>query len=114
MQVKCYCDLYVSDPLEKKKNKVIRNLMEGRLQPSVYLITLSRGEQNHLEFFSALLLKQPVFDQAELFVIGIANGYDDALYLVEEITQEVLEQTGGTNLRGYITARQEQFEKGRA
>lgn len=114
MRIKCYCDLYVSDSLEKKKNKILKNLMENQLQPSVYVLTLSQGEQNHLEFFSALLLKQHVFDHTELFVVGLANGYDDALYLVEELTQEVLHETGGTDIRGYITARQKEFEKGRA
>lgn len=114
MRIKCYCDLYVSSSLEEKTNRVLKNLMENKLQPSVFVLTLSQGEQNHLEFFSALLLKQHVFDHAELFVVGIANGYDDAMYLVEEITQDVLDQTGGTNIRGYITARQKEFEKGRA
>lgn len=114
MRIRCYCDLYVSDSLEEKKNKVLKNLMDHKLQPSVYILTLSQGEQNHLEFFSALLLKQHVFDHAELFVVGIADSYDDAVDLVEEITREVLAETGGTNIRGYLTARQKEFEKGRA
>lgn len=111
MRIKCYCDLYVSASLESKKNQILKNLMENKLQPAVYVLTLSQGEQNHLEFFSALLLKQHVFEHTDLFVVGIADGYDDAVYLVEEITQEVLDETGGTDIRGYIIEQQRQFDK---
>lgn len=114
MRVKCFCDLYVSGLLKNKENKVIQNLMEEKLQPMIQVITLARGEQNHLEFFSALLLKQHIYEDQELFVVGLADGYEDALYLVEEIAQDVLEKTNGTDIRGYITARQNEFEKGRA
>lgn len=30
----------------------------------------------------------------DIFVVGIAGGYDDALYLVEEIAKEVYEKQG--------------------
>lgn len=114
MRIKCYCDLYVSDGLRKKKQKVLRKLMERQLQPSLYVLTLAQGEQNHLEFFPAYLLQQPVYDDKSLFVVGIAEGYDAAMYLVEEITQEVLAQTKGTDIRRYLMGRQRQFEERQA
>ncbi len=114
MRIKCYCDLYVSDGLKKKKQKVIRKLMERSLQPSLYVMTLAQGEQNHLEFFPAYLLQQPAYDDALVFVIGIAEGYDAAAYLVEEIIQEVLARTGGTDIRRFLTGRQREFEERQA
>lgn len=114
MRIKCYCDLYVSDGLHKKKQKVLRKLMERQLQPSLYVLTLAQGEQNHLEFFPAYLLQQPLYDDKILFVVGIAEGYDAAMYLVEEITQEVLAQTKGTDIRRYLMERQRQFEERQA
>ncbi len=114
MRIKCYCDLYVSDGLQKKKQKVLKKLMERALQPTLYVLTLAQGEQNHLEFFPAYLLQQPVYDDALLFVVGIAEGYDAAMYLVEEITQEVLAQTGETDIRRYLAGRQREFEEGQA
>ena len=72
MRIKCYCDLYVSDGLKRKKNKILKKLMDRTLQPSLYILTLARGEQNHWEFYPALLLHQPWYDDAEIFVVGIA------------------------------------------
>lgn len=114
MRIKCYCDLYVSDGLKRKKNKILKKLMDRTLQPSLYILTLARGEQNHLEFYPALLLQQPWYDDAEVFVVGIAEGYDAAVYLVEEIVRQVLEETGETDIRRFLAERQGRFEEGLA
>lgn len=114
MRIKCYCDLYVSDGLKQKKQKVLRKLMERALQPNLFVMTLAQGEQNHLEFFPAYLLLQPAYDDAVVFVVGIAEGYDAAVYLVEQITQEVLSQTGGTDIRRFLTERLREFEERQA
>ena len=106
MQTKFFCDLYVSEGWEKKKLK-----LKNKLQPSVYVITLSQGKQNHLEYYSSLLLKQHIFDNASLFIVGIANGYDGALSLIERIAEEAYEKTGEVNLRKFLLDRQEEFEK---
>ena len=68
MQTKFFCDLYVSEGWEEKKLKLIKKLQKNKLQPSVYVITLSQGKQNHLEYYSSLLLKQHIFDNASLFI----------------------------------------------
>ena len=111
MRIKCYCDLYVSDGLKRKKNKILKKLMDRTLQPSLYILTLARGEQNLLEFYPALLLQQPWYDDAEVFVVGIAEGYDAAVYLVEEIVRQVLEETGETDIRRFLAERQGRFEE---
>lgn len=114
MRIKCYCNLYVSSLLEKRRNKVLKGLMERALQPELTVITLARGEQNHLEFFSALFLRQHYYDEKEFFVVGLAEGDFDAVNLIEEIVREVVDVTGGTDIRGYITERQKEFEESRA
>lgn len=111
MQTKFFCDLYISDGWEKKKLQIIKKLQKNKLQPSVYVITLSQGKQNNLEFFSSVLLKQHVFDHSSLFIVGLADGYDGALALIEKITEEAYEKTGEANLREFFMERQEEFEK---
>ena len=111
MQIKFYCDLYVSECWREKKNKIIKKLKENRIQPQVYIVALSQGDQNELEFFSSILLKQHVFEHAELFIVGIADGYDEALDLTEKITGEIYSKTGDTDLRKYILGRQKDFVK---
>ena len=111
MQVKFYHDLYVSETWMNKKKKIMKKLQENRLQPAVYVITLAGGEQNNLEFYSSMLLKQHIFDREEIFVVGIAAGYDEAVSLVKDITEQVYKETGDADVRQFITLRQEEFEK---
>lgn len=112
MQIKCYCNLYVSDALKKRKNQVIKALMERKFQPDVTVITLAQAEQNHLEYYSSVFLKQPYYDGKQIFVVGLASGELDAADLVARIIQEVLDQTGATEIKGYILNQQKLFEEG--
>ena len=66
MQIKFYCNLYASECWREKKAKIVKKLKENRIQPQVYVVALSQGDQNELEFFSSILLKQHAFDNAEV------------------------------------------------
>ena len=44
-----YKHLYLTEGLEKKKEKIIRKLEAGKLQPGVHVITLAVSERNQLE-----------------------------------------------------------------
>lgn len=111
MQMKFYCDLYVSECWQEKRARIIKKLKQNRIQPQVYVVALSQGSQNQLEFFSSILLKQHVFDNTEVFVVGIANGYDEALLMVRDITGQIYTETGTADLRKYILERQEEYVK---
>lgn len=113
MQMKFYCNIYVSEELKKKKEKIMQKLKHNKMQPFVYVITLAQGRQNHLEFYSSLLLKQHIYEETPLFVVGIAVGYDDALYMMEEIVKDVYNETRDADIRGYIEKRQKEYEEGR-
>ena len=111
MRIKFYCDLYVSECWREKKERIIKKLRQNRLQPQVYVITLSQGSQNHLEFFSSLLLKQHVIRNAGLFVVGIADGYEEALSITAAIADHVYKETADADIRRFILSRQEEYEK---
>ena len=95
-QIEFYHNLYVSECWQKKKGKIVKRLKE---------------EQNQLEFFSSVLLKQSIFEHSKLFVIGIADGYDEALFLVEEIVQDVYQETKSANARQFLLTDQAEYEK---
>ena len=92
---------------EKKKEKILRKLEAGKLQPSVHVITLAISEKNQLEIYPTLQFKQPAFPEQDLFVVGITKGYEEAVELVEQIVQEVYEQTGGCDIRSYILEKEQ-------
>ena len=89
-----YKNLYVSESMTKKKEKVIAKLNKKRYPLNTYVIALIEEGENQLEFYSTLMFRQGSVIDDDIFVVGIAGGYDDALYLVEEIAKEVYEKTG--------------------
>ena len=97
-----YKHLYLTEGLEKKKEKIIR-----KLQPGVHVITLAVSERNQLEIYPTIQFKQPAFPEQELFVVGITKGYDEAVELVEQIVQEVYDQTGTCDIRSYILEKEQ-------
>jgi len=104
-----YKNLYVSKDLVDKKNKIIQKLNQNEIMWNTYVIALAKGEQNHLEFFDSMLLKQDIIAARDLFVVGIAFGYDEALILVEEITREVYDRTKGADIRNYILSKENEL-----
>lgn len=103
-----YKHLYLMKGLEKKKEKIIRKLEENKFQMNIYIITLAQNEENHLEIYDSILLLQPSFPHEDFFVVGIVKGYEDALDLVEEITQEVYNETKGADIRSYILKKEQE------
>ena len=82
-------------------------LEAGKLQPGVHVITLAVSERNQLEIYPTIQFKQPAFPEQELFVVGITKGYDEAVELVEQIVQEVYDQTGTCDIRSYILEKEQ-------
>lgn len=109
--MKYYHNLYLSEELQQKKEEIIDKLENNKNQLNKYLIVITKNAANHLEFFDSILMKQNVFEQSELFVVGVAEGYPGALEVVEKITQEVYDNTKGTDIRQYLLDRQREFEE---
>ena len=112
MELEFYKHLYLSGALKKKKRSVIRKLKHHVFSPKLYLLVLSQREQKQFEFFSTNLLKQHFFKDTSFFIVGVAESYDQAMYLVEEITQEVYTKTKACNLREYILNNQSKSGEG--
>ena len=106
--MKYYKHLYLSEGLEKKKDKIIQKIEAGKILPGIFLVTLAPDEKNQLEIHRYILLLQPVFHREELFVVGISKDYEGALELVEEITQEVYNKTKSAYIRSYILDREQE------
>lgn len=101
-------ELYIGEDLEKKKEKVIRKLEEGKFQPGIQLIVLAQNPQNQLEIFSAALLLQPSYPKCDLLVVGITKSYEEALEYVENLVQTVYNETKSTDVRSYILKKEQE------
>lgn len=109
--MKFYHDLYVTEELQEKREDIIKKLKKKKCQMNVYVITLTENEANQLEFYDSLSLQQKVFGRHAPFIIGLAKGKSEAFRIVEQITQEVYDNTKGTDIRRYLLQRQREFEE---
>ena len=95
-------NLYLTDKTAKKKDKIIRKANRGMGMVSIYLITLASNPENLFDIFHAAHLKQPAFDKQDLFVVGIASGYEEALELVQRMVEDIYRKTCGFAVREYF------------
>ena len=95
-------NLYLSDKTAKKGDKIIKKANRGIGMLSIYLITLASNPENLFDIFHAAHLKQPAFYKQDLYVVGIASGYEEALELVQRMIDNIYRKTGGFAVREYF------------
>lgn len=101
-----YKDLYVSESLKKRKDKIIRKLKEGKGSFGCYIITLTRNPANELEFYDSVFLYQKNYMRNSVFVVGLAGCYEEALELVRQISEDTYEKRRDAKIRKYILEQQ--------
>ena len=83
-----YKNLYVGSSIQDP-DEVRRNLLIGKGQFSVYVITLSPSRPgpgaNQLELFHSAFLKTPYYRQNPPYIIGIASGKSEAVGIVRDL-----------------------------
>lgn len=110
--MKYYYALYTDEHTKDKKEQIKQKIEKDKWQLEIYLIALTKSNQNHLEIFNSVLLIQKVLSKDDLFIVGIASGYTESLELVEKITQEVYDETSEVDIRNYILQKQRKYEEG--
>lgn len=100
--MKFYRHLYCSESLQKRKRKVIWKIKHHAGQISVYVITLSDKADEQLEIFHSGQLLQSYYKSYPPYIIGIADGYKEAIELTQSIAEEVYRCTGGLDIKSYI------------
>lgn len=95
--------LYLGDGMKPQKvDKLKKRLVNKPLLARAYLITISLNPADQLDLFDARQLAQSRYNRTELTVVGLAKGYDDALGVVERITQDCLDARGDCELKEFL------------
>ncbi len=104
--MKWYKKLYLGDNAKKAKYKVFGKICRNRFSYNTFLITLSDTPGNLLEIYSVNLLKQPYYREKEvkknIYVVGLAAGYNEAVNVMQQIIEEVYAATGAFDIRSYL------------
>ena len=104
MKLKYYNNLYFSESLTKPKlkEKLKNELKRNKLDKDLYLLVMSSNKQLGIEFFKVTYLQQEIFKDKSFFVIGLAKNYEEAKELVKKIIEDVMQHTGGLNVREFF------------
>ena len=100
-----YQELYTGESIQGKteiiKWKVIHNA--GQLQ--IYVIALASNPKNLFDIIPAWELMQKHYPKQKLMIIGLAWGWNEAVDVVKQIVTEVYENTGGFDIRNYLSSK---------
>jgi hypothetical protein len=98
-----YHKLYVGKTAKKKRYEIVWKVKHKAGMLGVYLITLASNEENLLDIMDSSVLLQPFYKNENIFIVGIACGYDEAVELAARIIEELYKQTGEFHIRQFIT-----------
>ena len=98
-------DYYTYGIKDKKLPGIVRNIEKGREVKKLYAVTLPLGSSGILEIYEYNRLLDPVLDALTIqtVIVGLAPDKEQAEWLVEEIIQDVYDNTGDKlDVRGYF------------
>lgn len=105
--MKFFQNMYVSEAVASCTDELILKIKQNIITPNIYVIAFASNPSNLLDIIPTKDLLQPMYPKKELEIIGLAKGKKDAFALVEHIVGETFTQTGTTNVRDYLTGKQE-------
>ncbi len=100
-------NIYVTNGVAEKKKKILRRLKAGKLQFSVYAITLPMVPGGIMEIHPAYVFVQRLYKKRQVYVIGLAEGRKEAYELAGQIAMECYVKNKNFDIKTFIYERQE-------
>lgn len=97
-----YKHLYVGEKAKKHRFHIIQNIRRNKLQADVYVITPASNGNNILDIYPTITLMQPYYQESDLMILGIADGYQEALEVAGTIVDEMYQTTGAFKLVNFL------------
>lgn len=101
--MKWYDDLYVGDSIIHRKKQIKWKILHNAGQINIYIITIAANKKNLLDIIPSRELLQKGYPKKELFIIGLAKGYEEAIEVAASIVDEVYRQTGAFDIVSYLS-----------
>lgn len=100
-----YRHLYVGEKAKRHRASIIRSIREKTWRPGVYVITPPSNGNNILDIYPGYMLLLGGWGEREFGILGIAEGYQEALGLAGIIISDMYALTGGFCLDEFLTER---------
>lgn len=102
-----YNRLYVGKNAKKHRFSIIQNIRQKKYLPGIYVITPASNGNNILDIHPVVTFLSPLYKEEELLIVGIADGYWDAMELAGTIVSEMYEKTGRFRLEEFLELKQQ-------
>lgn len=97
-----YEKLYVGEKAKKHRFSIIQSIRRKKYRMGVFVITPASNEKNILDIYPLMTLSGPYYREKEFLILGIAEGYKEALELAGRIVGDMYEKTGTFCLEDYL------------
>lgn len=107
-----YEDLYVGESIVHKTKKIKWKILHNAGQINIYVITLASNRENLLDIIPSQELLQKGYPKKELYVVGLAKGYEEAIEVAASIVDEVYRNTGEFQVEQYLNEKRRKKKEG--
>ena len=102
--MKWYDNLFLGKKAAKKAARMKWKINHNAGMISAYVITVASHPDNLKDIIPSRELLQKGYPKKDMIIIGLADGYEEALEVVQQIVQETYDQTGGMDVKSYLFA----------
>ncbi len=100
-----YEQLYMGEKAKKNRFAIIQDIRQKKPRKNIYLITPPSNEKNVLDIYPLHTLYQAYYENKEILIMGIAQGYQEALVLAGRIVDEMYQKTGDFRIERFLDTR---------
>ncbi len=104
-----YDDLYVGESIVHKTSKIKWKILHNAGQIDIYVIALASNPANLLDIIPAQELMQKSYPKKNLYIVGLAKGYQEAIETATAIVNDVYEKTGTFAVSSYLLKKREEM-----
>ena len=97
-----YEHLYMGAKARRRRFAIIQDIRENKAGKGVYVITPPSNGNNILDIYPTETILKDYYEDRELLVLGIAQGYQEALKLAGRIVDEMYRKTGGFRIEEFL------------
>ncbi len=98
-----YKDFVTDEYLRDKKKKVLRRLWMNVGQVDIYLVCLNSGV-DQFDIIHTAVLKQKSYPKKDIYLLGIAKGWESAANLAGELYLSLSKKYGSTTFKDALEA----------
>lgn len=97
-----YKHLYMGEKAKKHRFHILQHIRKNKWIPGIYVITPATNGDNLFDIYPMLTWIQEYYQKSSMMIVGVADGYQEALELAGRIVDEMYQKTGEFNVTRFL------------